>query len=254
MILINIMALSILNIGAVPFYTNDNNKSLSFRRRGNVFNLGQVEELQRMTEENLVDALEFIRGPNYRPGPNDHLSSPTYTLPSKIMCPPNTPNNQQSFDFDADADTSDSEADFSKIKKTRKRRRLCSFSTSTASSRRVPHKKTSHEVVNNVESLDVVPDHSGILPRLGFYHDVQEAVLEERLGDHQGDCDADDDDEVKEKWKRLGSSLRNIADKFGQSQGDGVGAGKDVLLDVIPNGVWAAVFKYVFWKFFKGFK
>ena len=232
------MVTQLLTFGAVPF--NMPADSIANRRRRKNSATPEIQELSRMVAGDTAEAINFILGPNYRPGPSSSLTSPVYILPEKMVrCPPNTPENKNTFDFDSANDADCSSADDEEVRcvknKNRKRKRLISFSNSAASTRRVPHKKTASETTETAP-LD------SIVPRLHFYQDVQEVVRDDVV-------DMTETDE--EKWRRMGQSLRNIADNFGQSQADS--SSRDCL-DMIPNGVWAAVFKYVFWKFFKGFK
>ena len=170
------------------------------------------------------------------------VESPTYTL-GKLggaRCPPNTPlATTFTFDLGEEADCEEDEDEKIPEKKNRKRRRLCSFSTSSPATRRVPHKKPAAEPSNS--GLPTPLRDSGIIPKMQFYKEVQEAV-----------ADTEDGVEDEEKWRRLGASLRNIADMFGDRRDKELGLGN---ADILPDGVLAAVLKYVFWKFFfKSFK
>ena len=241
------MALTLLTCGAVPFNLPVNSNNIAKRRQRKNGAGVYPEQLQYNPEEMVrlatVDAVQFVIGPNYRPG----VSSPTYRIPQKmIKCPPNTPNNAMSFEFDlgteADCSASEEESENLSKKKNRKRRRLCSFSNSTPSSRRVPNKKKAdtQDHQTQTEMSQDLPDHLDIVPRLTFYQDVQKAADPESITL-----------EDQERWRKLGSSLRNIADKFEQQ--NGVTISKDVT-DIVPNGVWTAVLKYIFWKIIKGMK
>ena len=279
--------------GAVPFNLPDD--SLAARRaRKNGANLEQ----QRLSLDQLVmlqvaneaaEAIQFILGPSHRPRPAATPSpSPSYRNPElkSYHCPPNTPSHHSagtSFDFTAtDADCSDLSTDDDEVdskpssrnqnSSSRKRRRLVSFSDSSASSRRVAHKKVAdensgrkifaHKKVadenssrkilarkkhpNNSTNASRLTDDDRMAPRLSFFAEVQKAVGE------------DVDDVVEQKWRKLGKSLRAIADRFATSNNTTSDHNKMQSpikmnsFDSLPNGIWSAVLTYVFWKIIKG--
>ena len=266
--------------GAVPFNLPHN--SLAGRRtRKNGANLEQ----QRLSPDQLVmlqvaneaaEAIQFILGPSHRPiRPAASPSpSPSYRNPElkSYRCPPNTPSHHSagtSFDFTAtDADCSDLSTDDDEVdskpssrnqnsSSTRKRRRLVSFSDSSASSRRVAHKKVADENSsrkilarkkhpNNSTNASRLTDDDRMAPRLSFFAEVQKAVGE------------DVDDVVEQKWRKLGKSLRAIADRFATSNNTTSDHNKMQSptkmnsFDSLPNGIWSAVLTYVFWKIIKG--
>merc|ERR1712113_45741 len=140
---------------------------------------------------------------------------------------------------------------------SRKRRRLVSFSDSSASSRRVAHKKVADENSgrkilarkkhpNNSTNTSRLTDGDIVAPRLSFFAEVQKAVSE------------DVDDVVEQKWRKLGKSLRAIADRFATSNNTTSDHNKMQSpikmksFDSLPNGIWSAVLTYVFWKIIKG--
>ena len=264
--------------GAVPFNLPDD--SLAARRaRKNGANLEQ----QRLSLDQLVmlqvaneaaEAIQFILGPSHRPRPAASQSpSPSYRNPElkSYRCPPNTPSHHSagtSFDFTAtDADCSDLSTDDDEVDSkpssrnqntsSRKRRRLVSFSDSSASSRRVAHKKVADENSsrkilarkkhpNNSTNASRLTDDDKVAPRLSFFAEVQKAVGE------------DVDDVVEQKWRKLGKSLRAIADRFATSNNTTSDHNKMQSpikmnsFDSLPNGIWSAVLTYVFWKIIKG--
>ena len=241
------MAGSLLLCAAVPFNLPPDSLGARRLRRKDVpvtEDTGQQLVMAAVAAE-AAEAVQFVLGPRHRhPGPGLLPPSPTYTL-AKLggaRCPPNTPLASASFTFDLGAEADCEEDEEKKIpeKKNRKRRRLCSFSTSSPATRRVPHKKPVAEPSKS--GLPTPLRDSGIIPKMQFYKEVQEAA-------------ADTEDGVKEeKWRNLGASLRNIADMFGERRDKelSLGIGDS---DILPDGVWAAVLKYVFWKFFfKSFK
>ena len=262
--------------GAVPFNLPHN--SLAGRRaRKNGANLEQ----QRLSLDQVVmlqvaneaaEAIQFILGPSHRPRPATS-PSPSYRNPElkSYRCPPNTPSHHSagtSFDFTAtDADcsdlsTDDDEVDFKPSSRnqnssSRKRRRLVSFSDSSASSRRVAHKKVADENSsrkilarkkhpNNSTNASRLTDDDKVAPRLSFFAEVQKAVGE------------DVDDVVEQKWRKLGKSLRAIADRFATSNNTTSDHNKMQSpikvnsFDSLPNGIWSAVLTFVFWKIIKG--
>ena len=262
--------------GAVPFNLPDD--SLAARRaRKNGANLEQ----QRLSLDQLVmlqvaneaaEAIQFILGPSHRPRPAAS-PSPSYRNPElkSYRCPPNTPSHHSagtSFDFTAtDADCSDLSTDDDEVdskpssrnqnSSSRKRRRLVSFSDSSASSRRVAHKKVTDENSgrkilarkkhpNNSTNASCLTDDDRMAPRLSFFAEVQKAVGE------------DVDDVVEQKWRKLGKSLRAIADRFATSNNTTSDHNKMQSpikmksFDSLPNGIWSAVLTYVFWKIIKG--
>ena len=266
--------------GAVPFNLPDN--SLASRRaRKNGANVEQ----QRLSLDQLVmlqvaneaaEAIQFILGPSHRPRPAASPSpSPSYRNPElkSYRCPPNTPSHHSagtSFDFTAtDADCSDLSTDDDEVdskpssrnqnnSSARKRRRLVSFSDSSASSRRVAHKKVADENSgsrkilarkkhpNNSTNTSRLTDGDIVAPRLSFFAEVQKAVGE------------DVDDVVEQKWRKLGKSLRAIADRFATSNNTTSDHNKMQSpikmnsFDSLPNGIWSAVLTFVFWKIIKG--
>ena len=253
--------------GAVPF--NYPEGSLAERRRrkqGTTMGVDEMVMLQVASEA--AEAIQFVLGPRHRS--NSFSSpSPSYRIPEmKMKCPPNTPTSKFTFDFDqtendADCSGNDSSSDEETYSKsncknenmTRKRRRLCSFSNSAPVTRRVPNKKKIDETTaRKILSTSSKKDHAkqkptlspkdvtdgSIVSRLSFYSEVQKAV------NNQTELPED-------KWKNLGRSLRTIADKFGNRQ-TSTSASKDISPATLPNGVWSAVFSYVFWKFIRGFK
>ena len=262
--------------GAVPFNLPDD--SLAARRaRKNGANLEQ----QRLSLDQLVmlqvaneaaEAIQFILGPSHRPRPAAS-PSPSYRNPElkSYRCPPNTPSHHSagtSFDFTAtDADCSDLSTDDDEVdskpssrnqnSSSRKRRRLVSFSDSSASSRRVAHKKVADENSsrkilarkkhpNNSTNASRLTDDDRMAPRLSFFAEVQKAVGE------------DVDDVVEQKWRKLGKSLRAIADRFATSNNTTSDHNKmqsPIKMNSfgsLPNGIWSAVLTYVFWKIIKG--
>ena len=264
--------------GAVPFNLPDD--SLAARRaRKNGANLEQ----QRLSLDQAVmlhvaneaaEAIQFILGPSHRPRPATS-PSPSYRNPElkSYRCPPNTPSHHSagtSFDFTAtDADCSELSTDDDEVdskpssrnqnnSSARKRRRLVSFSDSSASSRRVAHKKVADENSgirkilarkkhpNNSTNASCLTDDDMVAPRLSFFAEVQKAVGE------------DVDDVVEQKWRKLGKSLRAIADRFATSNNTTSDHNKMQSpikmnsFDSLPNGIWSAVLTYVFWKIIKG--
>lgn len=242
------MAVPLLMIGAVPF--NLPRDSIASRRQRKIDNLDPQQMMVAQMVSQAVDAVQFVLGPRHRPAPT-LPSSPTYKLPEKmIRCPPNTPDTKLSFDFDpgneADADSSEAEDKNKPSLKIRKRKRVCSFSKASASSRRVPHKKPtvtqSTQTDEHHRGQDDIPDHSAALPRLQFYQDVQTAA---NINDQGVD---------EEKWKRLGSSLRTIADSLGHGYQQSGKKEQPSGTELMSDSVLSAVFKLLFWKFIRSFK
>jgi len=253
--------MDLLLYGAIPFnYPKD---SLADRRRRKNGRVDEEVMMQVATEA--ADAIQFVLGPRHRSS-SFSAPSPSYRIPDiKTKCPPNTPIDNFAFDFeqianDADCSESETTTDDEGLSKsvcknentTRKRRRLCSFSNSTPVSRRVPNKKkydeprarkdsstsSSKDCKKQPSLLDNDLTDGSFVSRLSFYSGVQEVV------------DKNNEKIPIEKWKRLGKSLRNIADKFGKTQG----TSKEISPDVLPNGVWSAVISYVLWKLIRGWK
>lgn len=255
--------------GAVPFNLPDD--SLAARRARKS---GSVPETM-MSLDRLVmfqvaneaaEAIQFILGPNHRARPE---ASPAYRNPElkSYRCPPNTPNHKMaSFDFAAtDADCSDLSTDDDdefegrrrNEESSRKRRRLVSFSDSSASSRRVAHKKATDEKSGrkilarkkkeNNSAQTLMTDDDIVAPRLNFFAEVQRAAGE------------DIDEAAEQNWRKLGKSLRAIADRFGTSNNQTSAHKKQdptnfKSIDSLPNGIWSAVISYVFWKIIKGYQ
>jgi len=248
--------------GAIPF--NYPEGSLADRRRRKNGRVDEMVMMQVATEA--ADAIQFVLGPRHRSS-SFSSPSPSYRIPDmNTKCPPNTPINKFTFDFeqtanDADCSESDTTTDDEGFLKaicknenmTRKRRRLCSFSNSSPVTRRVPNKKKIDEtearkILLTTSKKDCMKQKpppfqkdvadSSIVSRLSFYSEVQEAI------------DNNNEKLPEEKWKKLGKSLRAIADKFGNKQG----TSKEMPTDLLPNGVWSAVISYVFWKFIRGWK
>ena len=236
------MAVPLLMVGAVPF--NLPRESIASRRQKIPPQLDPQQVLLAQVVAEAADAVQFILGPQHRSGTSS--SSPSYRLPLEKMTPgppPNTPHTKLQFEFDPghEADCSDEEVENKTVDKTRKRRRVCSFSNSTPSSRRVPNKKPA-TVSQETQTETVVSsslDHSSIVPRLHFYQEIQ--TVADRTG-------VDED-----RWKKIGASLRNIADRLGHHHQRNK---KNVLVetDPLPGGIWMTVFKYFFWKFCQSFK
>ena len=239
------MAGSLLLCAAVPFNLPADSLGARRLRRKEVLVTEDTRQqlVMAAVAAEAAEAVQFVLGPRHRHPAPSLPPSPTYTL-GKLggaRCPPNTPLDTTTFTFDLgeEADCEEDEEEKIPEKKNRKRRRLCSFSTSSPATRRVPHKKPVAEPSN--PGLPTPLRDSGIIPKMQFYKEVQEAV-------------ADTEDGVKdeEKWRKLGASLRNIADMFGDRRDKELGLGN---ADILPDGVLAAVLKYVFWKFFfKSFK
>ena len=258
--------------GAMPFNLPED--SLAGRRARKSVTTPERMSLDRLVmlqvANEAAEAIQFILGPNHRPRP---AASPSYRNPElkSYRCPPNTPNQLTSFDFAAtDADCSDlstddaAELDQSTRKQdsSRKRRRLVSFSDSSASCRRVAHKKPTDEKsgrkiisrkkqqnnsTTSTPTTSLMTDDDTVAPRLNFFAEVQRAVGE------------DMDEVVEQNWKKLGKSLRAIADRFGTTSNATFPHKKQSRanlksIDALPNGIWSAVISFVFWKIIKGYQ
>ena len=266
--------------GAVPFNLPDD--SLAARRSRKSGAMSETTSLDRLVmlqvATEAAEAIQFILGPNHRARP---AASPAYRNPElkSYRCPPNTPTDQHkttSFDFAAtDADCSDLSTDddeeekfegssLRKEESSRKRRRLLSFSDSSASSRRVAHKRATDEksgrkmlARKKQENISTPPpsaqtasqmtDDETVVPRLNFFAEVQRAVGE------------DIDEAAAQSWRKLGKSLRVIADRFGTTNNPTSSRKKQSptsfkSIDSLPNGIWSAVISYVFWKIIKGYQ
>ena len=258
--------------GAVPFNLPEDSLAARRARKSSrampeSMSLDRLVMLQVANEA--AEAIQFILGPNHRPRP---VASPAYRNPElkSYRCPPNTPNHKMtSFDFAAtDADCSDLSTDeddeFEGNRRnedsSRKRRRLVSFSDSSASSRRVAHKKATDEKSgrkilarkkqeNNLpaQTTSLMTDDDTVAPRLNFFAEVQRAVGE------------DIDEVAEQNWRKLGKSLRAIADRFGTSNNPTSRRKKQTptsfkSIDSLPNGIWSAVISFVFWKIIKGYQ
>ena len=249
--------------GAVPFNFTDDSIAARRGRKTEVqpeLSLDQVLMLEVANEA--ADAIQFMLGPRHRAR---HTStSPSYRNPEikSYRCPPNTPVHKLSFDFTAtDADCSDSETSAEEgqdsrpgisNQSNRKRRRLVSFSSSAPDTRRVPHKKptdnnSGRKIFSRKKKWSALgsgPDltDGAILPSLNFFAEIQKAA---------GDCA---EEAMEQRWRKLGKSLRAIADRF-----SGVGLrkrrqAKEISLDALPNSLWSVIVSYVFWKLIKEFR
>ena len=258
--------------GAVPFNLPEDSLAARRGRKSSgampeTMSLDRLVMLQVANEA--AEAIQFILGPNHRARP---AASPAYRNPElkSCRCPPNTPNHKMTtFDFAAtDADCSDLSTDEDnalegsrrKEDSSRKRRRLVSFSDSSASSRRVAHKKVTDEKSgrkilarkkqpNNSTppATSLMTDDDTVVPRLNFFAEVQRAVGE------------DMDEVAEQNWRKLGKSLRAIADRFGTTNNQTARHKKQSptsfnSIDSLPNGIWSAVISFVFWKIIKGYQ
>ena len=90
-------------------------------------------------------------------------------------------------------------------------------------------------------------DDDTVVPRLNFFAEVQRVVGE------------DIDEAAAQSWRKLGKSLRAIADRFGTTNKPTSPQKKQSpasfkSIDSLPNGIWSAVLSYVFWKIIKGYQ
>ena len=173
----------------------------------------------------------------------------------------------------------------------RKRRRLVSFSGSAPSTRRVANKKLLDElearmIFNSRKEANIRQEeqearktcsirkqevetrkklriskpapgtdltNGSLLSRLHFMAQVQ-ATMGDGEPARKGEQEQEQEQEEKE-WRKLGKSLRAIADRLGGESLRSFGQGsKEISMEALPSRVWSTLNSYVFWKLIEGFK